>query len=302
LGAKVVQAGVSDLLAHYGFTVEPSLVLDSQNEPFPLPVVRQVGDYQVQEIQPLNYPFFVDIRPDGMAQGNPVVSTLPAVTLNWASPIAVDPAKNAAREVATLLTSSAGSWVAGDYNIQPDLDLYPEIGFPTVAETRPYTLAVTAMGVFESYFKGRPSPLEQPPAEGVTAPVAAPGSIDISPATSRLVVIGSFEFVDDLVLQLSQTLRGQNYLNSLKLLQNAVAWAVEDTELLGIRARGATARVLVDMDEQEQSFWEAANYVVALLALGGVSAIAVSRRRGEQPLDLEPAETIADPGSEQEVA
>ena len=68
--------------------------MDPQNEPFPMPVVRQVGDYQVQEIQALDYPF-VDVRSDGMAENNPIVSNLSAVTLNWASPITVDPAKNA---------------------------------------------------------------------------------------------------------------------------------------------------------------------------------------------------------------
>ena len=296
LGAKQVSAGVAELLTHYGITIEPSLVLDSQNEPFPLPVVRQVGDYQVQEIKPLNYPFFLDIRPDAMAEDHPIVSSLAAVTLNWASPITVDPAKNTGREVTAILRSSAGAWTLSDFDIEPDLDAYPEYGFPPMTPTQSYTVAVTAVGVFESYFKGKAAPVVSN-AQGAEA-VAAAGTLESSPGTARLVVFGSFEFVDDTIMQLSQTLRGENYLNSLQLLQNAVAWAVEDTDLLGIRSRGTAARVLVSMTEQEQSFWEVANYVVGLVSLAGVGAVASARRRGEQPLDLEPVGISVEPDDE----
>ncbi len=160
LGSAPVVGGLREMLQHYGFTVEDTLVMDAQNEPFPIPVVREVGGYQVQEIQALDYPQFVDIRSDGMAQNNPIVSGLSAVTLNWASPITVDAAKNAAREVEVLLKSSPESWTATGYNIQPDFTLYPETGFAQVSATQSYTLAVSARGVFESFFKGKPSPLE----------------------------------------------------------------------------------------------------------------------------------------------
>ncbi|MEJ2748366.1 MAG: GldG family protein [Anaerolineae bacterium] len=68
-GLALQQADTSNLLdwlANYGIDVQQSLVMDTQNQPFPVPVVRQVGNAQVQEIQAVNYPFFVDIRPDGM--------------------------------------------------------------------------------------------------------------------------------------------------------------------------------------------------------------------------------------------
>ena len=58
-----------------------------------------------------------------MAKGHPIVANLQAVTLNWASPIEVDPVKNADRKVEVLLQSSAGSWVQQDYNIQPDFTI-----------------------------------------------------------------------------------------------------------------------------------------------------------------------------------
>jgi len=299
LGSAPVVGGLREMLQHYGFTVEDTLVMDAQNEPFPIPVVREVGGYQVQEIQALDYPQFVDIRSDGMAQNNPIVSGLSAVTLNWASPITVDAAKNAAREVEVLLKSSPESWTATGYNIQPDFTLYPETGFAQVSATQSYTLAVSARGVFESFFKGKPSPLEPeatveeaPEAEtdATPTPTATPqvnvGTIEVSPSTARMVVIGSMEFVDDVVLQLSYTLSGDRYLNNLKLVQNAVAWSVEDLDLLEIRSRGSASRVLVSMTENAQSFWEVVNYGLALISVIAIGIVSSVRRRNEAPMEL----------------
>jgi hypothetical protein len=79
---------------------------------------------------------------------------------------------------------------------------------------------------------------------------------------------------------------GDRYLNSLKLVQNCVAWATEDLDLLNIRARGTYARVLEPMGESEQSFWEGANYVVALIALVFIGTVWNARRKNEEPIEL----------------
>jgi ABC-2 type transport system permease protein len=89
-----VEGGLKDLLAHYGVLVDGSIVMDPQNEPFPAQIERQVGNATIQEIQALNYPFFVDVRADGMDGKSPVVSKLPAVTMNYASPVNADDAKS----------------------------------------------------------------------------------------------------------------------------------------------------------------------------------------------------------------
>ncbi|MBN1248400.1 MAG: Gldg family protein [Anaerolineae bacterium] len=304
LAAQQLENGLQDMLAHYGFTVEQSLVMDPQNEPFPVPVVRQVGEFQVQEIQALDYPMFVDVRPDGMAEDSAITSGLAAVTLNWASPITVDAEKNAEREVETLMTSTPQSWTQTEFNIQPNFELYPDTGFATVSSTQAYTLAVAARGSFASYFAGKPSPLDEAAAaeamaadddETEATPVAPTtvGTIEVSPSTSRLVVIGSTEFVDDIVLELSATLSGEKYLNNLQFIQNAVAWTMEDLDLLNIRSRGTAARVLIPMAENEQSFWEAVNYVLALISVVAIAGVSTVRRRNEAPMELVPPEGFA---------
>jgi ABC-2 type transport system permease protein len=238
-----------------------------------------------------------------MASDSPIVSNLPAVTLNWASPITIDEEKNAERQVTTLLQSSPVSWTQADTNIQPDFELYPDLGFPVGGEQKAHTLAVSVQGVFESYFRDKPSPLTESETEEETetssqeptptpTPPSSPGTIEVSPETARLVVIGSAEFVDDIVFEISSRLTVDRYVSSLKLMQNAVAWSTEDLDLLNIRSRGTYARVLDPMTEREQSFWEGANYIVALVALIVIGILWNARRRNEQPMELLPPKAI----------
>ena len=295
LGLHPLENGVRDMLAKYGIEVENKLVMDPQNEPFPVPVMREVRGFTVQEIRAIAYPFFVDVQPDGMAKDSALSSGLPAVTMNWCSPILIDEAKNAGREVTTLLSSSPNAWTQDNANIQPDLQQYPELGFAQGAERQAHTLAVTVQGSFESAFKGQPSPLGQSEnVQGDPQPTLAlvPSTIEVSPETARLVVFGSAEFVDDVVLGISSTLSRDRYVNSLKLMQNTVAWSTEDLDLLGISARGTYTRVLRPLNEGQQSFWEGLNYIVALLALIALGFMWTIRRRNEEPMELIPLEQL----------
>src|SRR5690606_5566515 len=65
----------------------------------------------------------------------------------------------------------------------------------------------------------------------------------------------------------------------LKLVQNAIDWAVADTDMLAIRSRGSTARTLTGVDEDARGNWELANYVIALLGLALVVVVARVRRQ-----------------------
>lgn len=288
LGLVPVEGGLREMLLHYGIDVQQSLVLDPQNAPFPVTVQRAVGSLTVQDVQALNYPFFVDVRADGMDRTHPATADLTAVTMAFASPVVLDEAKNAGRTTSVLLRSSENSWLRTDLNVQPDTNSYPELGFPVEGEQRSHPLAVSVQGSFQSYFKDKPSPWQAPAqAEGQPAPTPAPGDeapiglVEQSPESARLIVLGSSEFVDDPILQLSQALSADRYLNNLLLAQNSVDWAVEDLDLLSIRARGDAARLLKPMAQGEETTWEMANYLIALLALALVAAVWRWRRTHE---------------------
>ncbi len=294
--------GIDPLLQHYGITITNGLVMDPQNEPFPSEVTRDVNGLLVREIQAVPYPFFVDVRANSMDRTNPIVAQLPAVTLQWASPIEIDPAKNSGRKVSALLRSTDQAWLRTDPNIQPNFTAHPDYGFAVEGERRPFTIAVAIQGVFESFYKGKPSPLLTPQATPAASPDAAaspdsaatptpqpvrPSStLETSPETARLVVIGSNEFVNDLILQLSSRLSPERYLNNLQFAQNTVDWSVEDLDLLTIRARGTASRLLQPLSETQRTGWEVGNYVVALLALAGLGIVWRARQRNETPMEL----------------
>jgi ABC-2 type transport system permease protein len=301
-----VEGGVKDLLASYGIMMSDAVVMDTQNEPFPVTVNRDVNGYQVQDIQSIPYPYFLDMRPATMDLKSPIMANLPTVTMHWASPIELDPNLNAGRQTDILMSSNSTSWLAPDVNIMPDLKTYPDLGFAPGVNPNSYPLAVSVVGSFKSYFAGQARPIavtptpsdpyaqslqptEIPTPEGAT-PEPAPVSTTIgqSPDTSRLVVIGSNFFVDDFVLNLSSRLSQDRYVNNLRFLQNAVDWAVEDQDLLAIRSRGTYTHLLNALTDQQQWFWEVLNYGIALLALIGIYVFWQLRKRNERPMQLLP--------------
>jgi ABC-2 type transport system permease protein len=168
------------------------------------------------------------------------------------------------------------------------------MGFPVEGEPQSYPLAVSVQGAFDSYFTDKPTPAATDTGEAGTAPESGGvttdtiGTLEVSPESARLVVIGSAEFLNDIVFQISSNLSGERYLNSLQFMQNTVDWSVEDLDLLSIRTRGTSARVLDPLTEREQRMWEALNYGVALLGLAGIGVIWRLRRRNERPMELVP--------------
>ncbi|HEX9115246.1 MAG TPA: hypothetical protein VGA61_04200, partial [Anaerolineae bacterium] len=196
--------------------------------------------------------------------------------------------------------SSSQAWQRTNSDNKPDLQKNPQQGIAVEGDRGARTLAVSIQGSFDSFFKGKPSPLQaaaqpQPTAQpGQPQPTAVPpqqqsaSTIEASPDTARLVVIGSSEFLDDLVFQISSSMTQDRYLNSLQFMQNAVDWSVQDTDLLTIRSRGTYARVLAPLTDQQQATFQALNYILALLALGGIAIAWVVRRRNEKPLALIP--------------
>ncbi len=291
-GAPVVepvQDGLRTMLASYGVLLREGVVMDLQNASLPIRVQRNVGGFNVVEIEEISYPPFVDVRRDGMTQESPIVSDVPSLTLYWASPLEIDPGKNRKREVVTLLQSSEDAWLRTSTDLEPNLETYPDVGFPIEGEQKAWDLGVSIRGSFESFFKDRASPFENgAQAEGEqsaqTGTVA--GTIAVSPKSSRLVVVGSSEFLTDAMLSLSRSQSADRYLLNLQLVQNSVDWAVEDEDLLTIRSRGDYARLLRPMDKGEQRFWEAVNYAAATLAIVVIGLVWHLRQRREAPMQL----------------
>ena len=270
------------MLQQYGVNISSELVMDAQNAAFPVVTARDVGGAQIQEIQAVQYPFFVDVRPDAMDKDNMIVANLPTVSMNWSSPINLDAAKNSGRETSVLLNSSPDAWLTSSTNIQPDFQTYPDTGFAIGENLQSYPLAVAVTGSYESYFKDKPVPSAD---DGQTEPPVA-NTITQSPQDTRLVVFASTGFVDDFALQLSSRLTQDYYVNNLLMMQNAIDWSVEDLDLLSIRSRGSATRVLIPLSEQQRTTWEVGLYVMEAVLLILVFAFWTARKRKSPQFNL----------------
>ena len=295
--------GLENWLSAQGLHLEPTLVLDPHNTPFPIPVERDVGGFAVQEVQTLDYPYFIDIRGDGLSASSGITANLEQLTLNWASPLLMDEEPNAPRTVTPLLHSSAEAWTSDSAQMQPDFEAHGALGFATGAEVGRKLLAVAVEGRFQSPFAGKPSPLlaEIPPSpplskeetaeipssqegnaedEAAPAPEKTPpvisGVVDASPATARLILIGSASFLSDTAISLASEATQSRYLKPVEFMQNAVEWALEDRGLLRLRGQGQFSRLLTPLSPQGQMLWESLNDV---LALGGLVLVYWLARR-----------------------
>jgi ABC-2 type transport system permease protein len=276
---KKVTTGLEDVLAAYGLRMEDAMVMDTQNEPIPIPVERDLGGLRVREMQYLDYPFFVDVRRSGMAAASPVLAGINSVTVPWASPIVItggggegeEDGEGPERTYVELLTSSDEAWTKSGTDVQPDLRAYPERGFAIGDDQGEKVLAVAVTGTFESAFADEGAP------EGVD-----PSVLEESPDTARLVLVSSASFASDVILQLSQQAQ-----SNLQLAQNLVDWGLEDTDLLSIRSGGTFIRTLDPVEELTKTTLIAVTSGASLLGLLVITVLTAVRRRGMQPIALD---------------
>ncbi len=290
LAAQPRTSGLEDWLGHHGVSIDGSFVMDPQNAAFPAPVQRQVGGFTFQELVMLDYPYFADLRDDGIDEETGIFAGIPQITMSWSSPVRVDEAANADRRVTMLLESSVGSWLSADTNVMPRIDEQGLSAYLPAGEPGRQPLAVMIEGRFESAFAGMPSPLlAVPDAEGdiVEDPEAESDEpadplggvsavIDRSPESARLVVFGSNSFLADQTLRMIGSAEGVIYSNTAQMMANLTDWTLEDRSLLGIRARGQFNRTLPPLEEDRQALLEYLNYGAALL---GVALVFFVHRR-----------------------
>lgn len=316
LGIRMAHTGLDEWLKHNGINIETSLVLDAQNFGLPLPVRRKVGSAVVQETQLAPYPFFVDVRRDGMSSAEQITASLDQVNVDWASPISVDQKCNAGRHVIKILQSSPHSWTSSALDIVPNYGRN-RLGFDEHGDLGRKLLAVAVEGRFESFFKGKDNPLLSEPAatdgankNGADTPNTGNSAndqtitsvIEKSADSARLFVFSSPTFLSDRMQFLAMQTLGADYTKPADLILDAVDWSLQDRELLSIRGRGHYARPLRPLTPAGRMMLEYGNYALALAGLLVVwlvrrSAIAAAQRRYRRLLaSLESARPVVEQG------
>jgi ABC-2 type transport system permease protein len=258
-----------------------------------VPVARNIGGFQFQELRMLDYPYFVDVRDDGLNQDSLITSELPQVTLAWASPIDIDKGKQGQRTITRLLSSSDKAWLSSSLDVMPKVTRQGISAFVPQGRQAARLLGVVSQGRFDSYFAGKASPLIEEDRPGTakddtekdstgkddsgqkksaqktndSASLQLGRVIERSPESSRIILFSSNDFLRDQVIQLAGSAQQTKYLNTLQLLANTVDWSLEDAGLLSIRSRGHFNRTLPPMEQSTRMFWEYLNYGLAAFAL-----------------------------------
>ena len=267
-------SGLDEWLAHHGVTIAQSMVMDPQNTAFPLPVTRQAGGFSFQELMLFNYPYFMDLRGDGLSQTSPITRGLPQVTLSWAAPITANP--DTGVTVTPLLRSSDDSWLSSNTDILPRLSDDGRQPFVVEGEQSSHMVAALLQGRFSSYYQGKDSPplnsqnpLEE--SEDQEPPTLKVESvIERAPESARLLVFASNDFVADQTLGLVGSAQGVENRNGVQLLMNAVDWSLEDQNLTSISARGAFNRTLPPLAPEQQRVIEVVNYAFAVVLIAAL--------------------------------
>ncbi len=279
LTATKQDSKVFDWLKHNGLSMAPELVLDEQNQPFPIPVQRNVGGFTVQELRMIPYPYFIDLRGDGLNDQLPVTAGLSHLMFNWAAPILVADEVEKNHQVSWLLKSSDLAWTSKEENLLPKLTASGEQGFTPSAERKEQLLGVAVQGRFDSYFAGKPSPLQDQKDDKASAdnrsseetskttPQVVSSVIDRSPESARIVLFSSADFISDQTLQIASSVSGNEDLGGVQLVNNSLDWVTEDQGLLSIRGRGHYARTLIPLNLSSRMTLEYANYGLALFGL-----------------------------------
>lgn len=293
-------SGLEDWLTHHGITIGKEMVLDPQNSSFPVPGERKVGGFTIRETHLVKYPYFVDIRPNGMNRDNIMMSGINQLTMNWPSPIEIDKDKNSARTVTRLIESSEKSWLSSATDVQPDFKRHGKQGFPITGEQSSHLLAVAVEGSFSSFFSGKPSPLidteEKEPAQKPEAGAKdekekekqiIARQIDKSPESARIILFGSNSFVSDTMLGITSSVMRTSYLEPIQLMANSIDWSLEDRQLLTIRGRSHYSRTLLPITKDRQIFWEYLNYGLALIGLGVIWNLKYIMQKRTQRRQLE---------------
>ncbi len=288
LAVQPQTSGLEPWLAHYGLSIEHKLVLDAQNASLPVPVTRNVGGLQLQEMRMLDYPYFIDVRGEGLAQHNAITADLPQLTMAWSSPIVVDQKQQKKRKITELIHSSANSWLSSSTDVMPKFDQQGESLFVPQGKQKAQLLAVISEGSFDSYFADKKSPLlnknvDQKGKEKTTNDnISMTRVIKHSPKSARIILFSSNDFLRDQVIQMSGSANGSKYENNNQLIANTLDWALDDQGLMAIRSRGHFNRTLPPMDHNVQLFWEYLNYGLAALLLLIIAYIQRRQKRNKQ--------------------
>ena len=192
LTASPLKSGaVLDLLEAYGLRVKRQLVLDPSSLTLPFQTAGPAGGIVLRYVR---YPHWIVTRPENRDVKSPLTARLAGLDLFWPSPLEILPRQGV--EAAAIVKTTPKAWLqTKDFAVGPDDE--PRYAAEEGSTTGQYVLAASLTGTFAPYFAGKAMPKR----EGAEALPPLPEK----PRESRILVVGSADFANDLMQMTEST-------------------------------------------------------------------------------------------------
>ena len=277
ISGQEVTTGLDDMLAGFGLTVGRDHFCDASHETIDMPREVNIGGLRMQTREPVRLPIQIRVTESQMQQDSPLVNRIGSLFYLWGTPIRMDIDKLAESGLTAtdLINSSPNCWSESFGQ-----GAVPNSVFDDRDKTMlgPQPLAVLVEGTFPDTFADRDVP-EWPvdPAaaaeEGDDTETAGPDlPTEVTPEPGKLFLIGSAMMFDDNIIQAPQ--------NAL-LLANAVDYLAGSQELLSIRSKTLTTRVIRQVEAGEKLMWRIFVVLVIPVLLAAYGIFRAGLRRKE---------------------
>ena len=205
-------------LEGYGIKVDRELALDASSLTAPFQVASPFGGQAVSYVR---YPHWVMTRPEYRDAKNPLTAHCEGLDLFWPSPLELLPKSGV--EAQALVKSTPKAWLQ-----KARFALAPEEASQYAAEagstTGQYVLAASLSGVLTPAYAGKAPPKR----EGAAALPPLPQT----PRASRILVVGSSDFANDLMTITDSTFNAS-------FVASAADWLSSGEDLVSIKTRGS---------------------------------------------------------------
>lgn len=200
----------------YGVKVQRELVLDSACLTVPF---QDVGPSGGSTIRYVRYPHWVVVAGENCDRKNAATASIAGLDLFWPSPLTLAPPQGVSAE--PLIKTGKRAWLqTKNFAIGPQDEAEYDTEAPST--TGQYTLAASVSGTLPMAYAGRPAPIK------AGAPALPPLPAQAKP--SRLIVVGSADFANDLMTMTNSTFNAA-------FIANATEWLVSGDELAALKAK-----------------------------------------------------------------
>ncbi len=261
ISGQSLDTGLEPMLAQFGLTVSEDHFFDSAMETIDLPREVNIGGLRMQTREPVKVPIQISLNESQMEQDSALTNRIGSVFFLWGTPIEKDETILASHSLkaTSLMTSSDNCWSEpwSDGPLLGDM-LTPQGKNMLGAQT----VAMLVEGQFPDTFAGSAVPAwpaDAAPADETLDPLAAGPNTPtpVTPQPGRLFLVGGAKLFDDNILAAQQ--------NALLLL-NAVDYLAGSHELLAIRSKTLTQRVIKPVQANEKLAWRL--FAVLLVPVG----------------------------------